>query len=306
MVLDARGLHLVAFSQLQHEARQAWRTACEGAAQSFAGLAISLQVSYRNQSLSSALAVSVGILTVKLCTPSVTSLPPKLLSCLLEHLASLQHAVKSTRKYATLTPQAADRFLQAVPLLRTMGTQQRHALAAQLEAQHYHDGEVVVAEGEQAEAMYFVASGEVSVHIEGVARLVHRHAVGDYFGERGLLYNELRAATVTANGETVCLKLRRVGFEVVKSMAEDELLQRQRTFEQAGWDQDNAMSPARRSHAAQYHAPRQRYLGRVHMELDLSGLGLDVECATMLTASDRKLSLLRLTADHNQYDSSGA
>jgi MFS family permease len=61
----------------------------------------------------------------------------------------------------------------------------------------------VVVQGEPADALYAVVSGRVVVHQDGVVR-VHL-GPGDSFGERGLLDNAPRNATVTTEMETLVL-----------------------------------------------------------------------------------------------------
>jgi hypothetical protein len=61
----------------------------------------------------------------------------------------------------------------------------------------------VVVQGEPADALYAVVSGRVVVHRDGVVR-VHL-GPGDSFGERGLLDNAPRNATVTAEMESILL-----------------------------------------------------------------------------------------------------
>lgn len=66
-------------------------------------------------------------------------------------------------------------------------------------------GTDVVVQGEPADVLYAVVSGRVVVHRDGVVR-VHL-GPGDSFGERGLLDNAPRNATVTTEMETVLLSI---------------------------------------------------------------------------------------------------
>src|SRR4029078_12342717 len=67
------------------------------------------------------------------------------------------------------------------------------------------DGVDVVVQGAPAHAFYAVVDGSVVVHRDGqgAARL----GPGDYFGERGLLDNAPRNATVTTAGPSTLLRL---------------------------------------------------------------------------------------------------
>ncbi len=70
-------------------------------------------------------------------------------------------------------------------------------------------GEKVVATGELADAMYFIAAGEVKVMISAGAVVLKE---GDYFGERGLLESQRRNADVVAEGYCHLLALHRKDF----------------------------------------------------------------------------------------------
>lgn len=62
-----------------------------------------------------------------------------------------------------------------------------------------HCDEDVVVEGEFGSKFFVIKSGEFLVKKEG--RPIRTLGKGDYFGERGLLYNEARTATVTCTSE---------------------------------------------------------------------------------------------------------
>ena len=63
----------------------------------------------------------------------------------------------------------------------------------------------MVVQGDAADAFYAVVDGRVVVHRDGVVR-VHL-GPGDCFGERGLLDNAPRNATVTTEMETVVMRI---------------------------------------------------------------------------------------------------
>lgn len=55
-------------------------------------------------------------------------------------------------------------------------------------------GEVIIGEGDEGEDFYFIEEGEVRCTKDGVAEEVSRRLTqGDYFGERALITNEVRA-----------------------------------------------------------------------------------------------------------------
>lgn len=69
----------------------------------------------------------------------------------------------------------------------------------------YTPGTDVVVQGEPADVLYAIVTGRVVVHRDGIVR-VHL-GPGDSFGERGLLDNAPRNATVTTEMETVLLSI---------------------------------------------------------------------------------------------------
>lgn len=95
-------------------------------------------------------------------------------------------------------------LLQALPSLEEGAAAN---LAPEMELTRYGPGEFIVRQGEQAEALYIVARGQVDVlketadgHRVPLARL----AAGEFFGEVGLLQSIPRTATVQAvEGEDV-------------------------------------------------------------------------------------------------------
>lgn len=75
-------------------------------------------------------------------------------------------------------------------------------LLARAEPVHFAAGEVVVREGDLADAFYVIAAGEATVSriINGEPRVIAALGESDYFGEIGLLQHIPRTATVTAAG----------------------------------------------------------------------------------------------------------
>jgi len=74
--------------------------------------------------------------------------------------------------------------------------------------QSFRQGEVIVAEGEQADTAYIIESGECEVfkRVDGQVRAVGHLRAGDVFGETATLSTGIRTATVVA-GSDVTLRL---------------------------------------------------------------------------------------------------
>ena len=78
----------------------------------------------------------------------------------------------------------------------------------------YHDGDIIVRQGEEGSCMYVIQRGEVEVLLKkgdkDVCVAVLRE--GDFFGEMALFGREVRSATVRAKGEVTALTLEKKSF----------------------------------------------------------------------------------------------
>ena len=85
----------------------------------------------------------------------------------------------------------------------------------------YHDGDIIVRQGELGDCMYVIQEGEVEViqrHAEKEFCLALLRA-GDFFGEMAVLEKEVRPATVRAIGHAYVLSLEKRAF--MQRMHED-------------------------------------------------------------------------------------
>ena len=87
-------------------------------------------------------------------------------------------------------------FIQSVPLLSLLTTEQKESLLAVLVAHQYQAGQKVVVEGEKGDLLFIVKEGVVACTVGGEE--TRRMGPGDYFGEQALLHDTVRSATVTA------------------------------------------------------------------------------------------------------------
>ncbi len=78
----------------------------------------------------------------------------------------------------------------------------------------YHDGEVIVREGETGDCMYVIQEGQVEVLHEMENREVRLAVLkeGDFFGEMAIFEHEVRSATVRALGEVRVLTVEKKNF----------------------------------------------------------------------------------------------
>jgi voltage-gated potassium channel len=104
-------------------------------------------------------------------------------------------------------------LVAAVPFFQRLPAIVIAELAAKLEPLTVKRGELLIVQGEHADAMYFLIEGEVDVLVSGTR--IQRLHVGDFFGEIALLEDVTRTASVAAATFCRVLRLRRDEFKSV-------------------------------------------------------------------------------------------
>jgi CRP-like cAMP-binding protein len=97
--------------------------------------------------------------------------------------------------------------LEMVNEFRQLLGPERTALASAMRKEAYWSGEVVCAEGETADRIFVVHSGELSVTQAGREGVVQHLSRGALLGEVAFFENRLRTATVTATTPCIILSL---------------------------------------------------------------------------------------------------
>jgi len=114
----------------------------------------------------------------------------------------------------TMRLKTMENFLKSVPILKTLRKNELAKLAEALREETFYDKDMVMKEGdEDTQKFYLIWKGKAVVMKAG--KSVGELQRGDYFGERALLKNAPRAATVIAQGDEealVCLTLKRADF----------------------------------------------------------------------------------------------
>ncbi|KAI9478387.1 MAG: cAMP dependent protein kinase regulatory subunit [Benjaminiella poitrasii] len=108
-----------------------------------------------------------------------------------------------------------ERFLEEVPIFKSLEIYERHKIADALESVQFQDKEVVIKEGDAGDNFYLIESGEAVFYKslpDGTQQEVMVGRKGDYFGELALLNDKPRAATVIANGRLKCATLGKKAF----------------------------------------------------------------------------------------------
>ena len=88
----------------------------------------------------------------------------------------------------------------------------------------YRDGEIIVRQGEVGDRMFVVQQGQVQVLLERDGREIPLRVLGEgeFIGEMSIFEQEVRSATVRAQGEARLLTVDRKGF--LKRIHEDPSL----------------------------------------------------------------------------------
>eukprot|EP00927_Polykrikos_kofoidii_P069966 TRINITY_DN6572_c0_g2_i1.p1 TRINITY_DN6572_c0_g2~~TRINITY_DN6572_c0_g2_i1.p1 ORF type:complete len:192 (-),score=32.45 TRINITY_DN6572_c0_g2_i1:64-639(-) len=105
-------------------------------------------------------------------------------------------------------------FLLKVPVLARLPKDKYPLLAEACVTQRFRKDEVIIREGDIGNEFFIIRAGLAIVSLtsgEGGARCATLHD-GDFFGERALLYNEKRSATVTAASELTTVKVSQEKF----------------------------------------------------------------------------------------------
>ena len=108
--------------------------------------------------------------------------------------------------------------ISSIPLFEKLPVGAIGKINSKLNALLVPSHKTIIAKGEDSDAMYIVEFGAVEVQLDQPVTL----SAGDYFGERGLLLNEKRNATIISKTEVKLLKLKKM--DLLELMAEHETL----------------------------------------------------------------------------------
>ena len=111
----------------------------------------------------------------------------------------------------------AEQGLDGVEIFHDLEPAERAKLAAELETLNLRRGEILVRQGETAEALYVVVTGRFAITLEGRSQMVAEVGPGQPIGEIAFLAGGTRTATVTALRDSVVLRLGRLEFEALSA-----------------------------------------------------------------------------------------
>lgn len=119
-----------------------------------------------------------------------------------------------------------DNFLQSVPILQSMDPYERSKLGDAVKEEKFGNGAEIIRQGESGDIFYMVSEGTAKAVLKdasGAEKEVMQYTQGQYFGERALLMNELRAASIIATSAVTCLSLERETFKRLLGPLDDIL-----------------------------------------------------------------------------------
>lgn len=117
-------------------------------------------------------------------------------------------------------------YLDRVSILEALLSEEKRALAQALVEMHFAKGEVILQQGEPGSTFYILYDGEVQVtkdsQKQNKLKASATTKAAHFFGERALMSNEPRAATITVvSNEAKVLVLDRVAFNLLLGPLED-------------------------------------------------------------------------------------
>jgi NTE family protein len=107
--------------------------------------------------------------------------------------------------------------LDGVEIFASLEASERARLAAELETLNLKRGDVLVRQGEVADALYIVVTGRFAVTLDGRRQLVAELGPGQPVGEIAFLAGGTRTATVTALRDSLVLRLGRAEFDALSA-----------------------------------------------------------------------------------------
>eukprot|EP00931_Biecheleriopsis_adriatica_P107061 TRINITY_DN8139_c0_g1_i1.p1 TRINITY_DN8139_c0_g1~~TRINITY_DN8139_c0_g1_i1.p1 ORF type:complete len:787 (-),score=197.12 TRINITY_DN8139_c0_g1_i1:150-2510(-) len=162
-------------------------------------------------------------------------------------------------------------YLERVSILEALLSEEKKALAMALVEMHFGKGEIILEQGEQGSTFYILYEGEVQISKDGAngAKLKASSAtkIAHFFGEKALMSNEPRAATITViSNEAKALALDRESFNMLIGPLEDIIKQ-----QEAGIKRESALQGQHKGGGAQQR--RDRILRKDLVRIGLLGCG---------------------------------
>ena len=123
--------------------------------------------------------------------------------------SGFENCIGGALEQATVNNEALN-VLRRVQLLRALSSDRLNALAGALQVVEYVDGQVIVQQHNRGDTFFIIKSGTVDVFKDGVN--IRSITKLDYFGERSVLFDDFRSATIVAKGPVSCWTLQKNDF----------------------------------------------------------------------------------------------
>lgn len=115
--------------------------------------------------------------------------------------------------------------LRQVQLLRGLSKERIDALTLALKIMSFEDKQVIVQQNNPGHSFFIIKVGTVKVYRHD--RYIRNITKNDYFGERSVLFNDFRTATVLAEGSVTCWVLERDDFmSIISENIREKLIKR--------------------------------------------------------------------------------
>ncbi|SCP06065.1 cGMP-dependent protein kinase, putative [Plasmodium ovale] len=185
-------------------------------------------------------------------------------------------------------------FIDSVSVFDMLTEAQKNMITNACVIQHFKPGEIIVKQGDYGDVLFILKEGRATVYInEEEVRVLEK---GSYFGERALLYDEPRSATIIAKEVTACASICRKLLNIVLGNLQvvlfrnimTEALQQSDIFRQFNADQLNDLADTAivRDYPSNYNILHKDKLKSVKYIIVLEGrveLFLDDESIGILT-----------------------
>ncbi|VEV55926.1 cGMP-dependent protein kinase, putative [Plasmodium vinckei vinckei] len=185
-------------------------------------------------------------------------------------------------------------FIDSVSVFDMLTEAQKNMITNACVIQNFKPGETIVKQGDYGDVLYILKDGKATVYInDEEIRVLEK---GSYFGERALLYDEPRSATIIAKEVTSCASICRKLLNVVLGNLQvvlfrnimTEALQQSEIFKQISPDQLNDLADTAivRDYPANYNILHKDKIKSVKYIIVLEGkveLFLDDESIGILT-----------------------
>lgn len=127
-------------------------------------------------------------------------------------------------------------LIEKIPVLACLAKEERESIARCMQKVSFAPSVNIIKQGDPGDELFILIKGSAVAmrrEVEGGPNVeVRQYGPGGFFGERALIMNEPRAATVTALSDCDCLRMKRYEFELMMGSLEDVMNSRINEYSQ--------------------------------------------------------------------------